>query len=65
MIGRLSFFNFGMSQINAFKYNASSIPSMSAKHSAAVLLLRIRLIFVDDQERMQSSLLFCKHVRQH
>ena len=58
MIGRLSFSNFDMSQINSFKYNVSSIPSMSAKHSAAVLLSTIRLILVDYQERIQFSLLF-------
>ena len=50
-----------MSQINAFKYNVPSIPSMSATHSAVVLLLTIRVIFVDDQERMQ-FLLFCKNI---
>ena len=48
-----------MSQINTFKYNVSSVPSMSAKHSAAVLLSTIRLILVDYQERIQFSLLFC------
>ena len=50
-----------MSQINAFKY-VSAIPSMSAKHSGAALLLTISLIFVDQQERIQFSLFFCKNI---
>ena len=50
-----------MSQIQAFKYIVSSIPSMSAKHSAAVLVLTIHLIFVDDQEK-NAILLFCKNI---
>ena len=61
-IGRLSFFNFNMSQIKAFKYKGSSIPLMVAKHFAAVLFLIISLICVNDQERMQFLLLFCKNI---
>ena len=51
-----------MSQIQAFKYIVSSITSMSAKHSAAVLVLTIHLIFVDDQEKNAILLLFCKNI---
>ena len=61
MIGRLSFFNFNISQINAFKY-VSSIASVSARHPAAGLLLTVRLILVSDQERMQFLLLFCRSI---
>ena len=62
MIGRLSFFYFNISQINAFKYNVSSIASVSARHPAAGLLLTVRLILVNDQERMQFLLLFCRSI---
>ena len=55
-----------MSQIQAFKCIVSSIPSMSAKHSAAVLVLTIHLILVDDQKKMQFCYYSVKiYVRQH